>query len=804
MRKIETARTQNKGATENAMNSRKLHYFEEVHLGGAISRTIWLCVLLGVIGLTGCLGKPAQPTLPRPTATPYAADSGNVPTPTVETVFSSAGNNASSRFAVQQLAVLPTCKELNLYDTVVFSPDGRLLAQTCIEGTLLWDVSHLPDGIQPALVQRFPSAEVQFSPDGRLLAIKNCPRGFCEEENSENRVELWDISTAAPNHPGQLLASFPLETPASGEFRFTSDSKSLIVAEGEQQVGQWDTTTFEKRGSFVSRVRILDLALNSQNDLLAISGFDGTTQPTILSAEIWDLHTGQRLQTIAGGWTVAFSPDGKQLLVSDGHKLEWWDARAGRLLTERTQSVPEAFTFSPDGTQLAIALQGRIELREVSSWRLLRSFCDSCQTYGLALTFSPDGRWLITNGVYNGWNTTDPIRLWEINTGQLYLELGQADMVALYPFDLVLAHLDIAQIDSMPPGIQLVQLTDVQPAAAAMPTPASTPPTVFDSTPQTKYTAAPHLTIQEYPLRSGMLEAPELAFDNEAININKALTTWPFVNPWEVHEPWSVDFSDFNSYYDPQTTVTDTNRLLQPFGYSLEEVFPMTRQYRLHKDNQVLDIFGYEPVVFNPDGTDFAWVVYGEMVEVNILTESTRDGWLVQRNGWQPITRLRSVPAYLGNQLLLVHYTDQAAEVDIDGQEVYTYTLQTGTGIEPSFEGYCPVRALEVFDGHWRLHTFCDVIIDGVSQSKQAGVEEIYSWVELGGEQFYLFRKSGQVGLSYAGQNLLLTYDDVYHTNFQISTSCRVSDFHYTEQTVWFLAQRDGNWYHVRVRAGEP
>jgi hypothetical protein len=223
----------------------------------------------------------------------------------------------------------------------------------------------------------------------------------------------------------------------------------------------------------------------------------------------------------------------------------------------------------------------------------------------------------------------------------------------------------------------------------------------------------------------------------------------------------------------------------------------------LHKGDLVLEIYGFEKMAVNSAGTDFAWLVYNKNGVG--FPDMPRDGWLVQRNGWQPFAGLRAGPVYVDDRLLVVRYTDQdEVVVDIDGQAVYTQAMQWSAGGQPPFSGYCPMRSLEVEGSHWRLHTLCDLNIDGVSLRQQMNVDEVYSWVHLAGRPFYLFRQNRQVGLNYAGQNLPITFDEVYHTYFPISTMCRVQDFLYAENIIWFFAHRQGNWYLVKAKANAP
>jgi WD40 repeat protein len=81
-----------------------------------------------------------------------------------------------------------------------------------------------------------------------------------------------------------------------------------------------------------------------------------------LSLRLWDVETGQMLQTFRGHWGnlygVAFSPDGRRL-ASGGvdQMLKGWDTASGQevLTLKGHTSAIFAVAFSPDGRRLASA-----------------------------------------------------------------------------------------------------------------------------------------------------------------------------------------------------------------------------------------------------------------------------------------------------------------------------------------------------------------------------------------------------------------------------------------------------------------
>src|SRR5437660_128148 len=67
----------------------------------------------------------------------------------------------------------------------------------------------------------------------------------------------------------------------------------------------------------------------------------------------WDAPTGQELLALkGGGWSVAFSPDGKRLASASGKEVKLWDAQTGQELLA-LKGGWGGVSFSPDGQRLA-------------------------------------------------------------------------------------------------------------------------------------------------------------------------------------------------------------------------------------------------------------------------------------------------------------------------------------------------------------------------------------------------------------------------------------------------------------------
>jgi WD40 repeat protein len=77
----------------------------------------------------------------------------------------------------------------------------------------------------------------------------------------------------------------------------------------------------------------------------------------VIDGKVWDAQTGQELLTLEGGAGVhraVFSPDGKRLAsASEDNTVKVWDAQTGQELL--TLKGGGHVVFSPDGHRLASA-----------------------------------------------------------------------------------------------------------------------------------------------------------------------------------------------------------------------------------------------------------------------------------------------------------------------------------------------------------------------------------------------------------------------------------------------------------------
>jgi WD40 repeat protein len=212
--------------------------------------------------------------------------------------------------------------KLLLVRKVSYSPDGRFIASLDHE-VRIWDAQTGAEAVRFANRQGALGRSAAFSPDGQLVAVA-----------CRNGVELWETDTGRQHST--------LKYPAMiGWAAFSSDGKTVIatvspiadmiaLATGRGRIVVWDVAS----GNVVAdaavdhTIQLYSFALSPDGKLLACIGWSWFGHAVyLLDASSWSCLAKAPLDVqFADLWSLAFSPDGNQL-VSGGEDgvLRIWD-----------------------------------------------------------------------------------------------------------------------------------------------------------------------------------------------------------------------------------------------------------------------------------------------------------------------------------------------------------------------------------------------------------------------------------------------------------------------------------------------
>ncbi|MCG9131695.1 sigma-70 family RNA polymerase sigma factor [Candidatus Poribacteria bacterium] len=333
--------------------------------------------------------------------------------PDGKTVASGAEDNTIKLWDVetrQNTATLTGHKKVIL--SVAFSPDGKILASGSGDDTVkLW---HVETGQNlHTFKHRDRVFSVAFSPDGKLVA-----------GGSYRGIKLWDIET------GEDLSVLEEGTKViSGSIAFSPDGGTLVSASADRFGGTrgtvtlWDVETGKDLATLHGHTeRIPDVAFSSDGTTIASSLRDGTVK-------LWNIKTGENIHTYrGGGFSVAFSPDGKTLASAGWRDIKLWEVATQKNISTisiRGERI-NGLAFSPDSKGLAWGTGDQVKLRKHVSKPLFGFMNPNAITLKghkdevRSVAFSPDGKILASSVRYG------TVRLWDTETGANIATLEEA------------------------------------------------------------------------------------------------------------------------------------------------------------------------------------------------------------------------------------------------------------------------------------------------------------------------------------------------------------------------------------------
>jgi WD40 repeat protein len=287
-------------------------------------------------------------------------------------------------------------------ESLVFSPDGALLAGASRECVLLWNTR---TG-QP--LRRFPVTVfgnnarqvIDFCPDGKTLAVWGPDR----------EITFYDVATGLRQRAVELPE--PKEMNDGGGLRFSPDGKRLAEISDLDRVCLIDLPAGRVRhGPGGHRAAVYSLAFSPDSRTLAL----GTLGPAV---QIRDAATGRLLRGLDEPsqrfvMEVAFSPDGQTLAAGSWDRILLVDVAQGKELArlEMPMEAVLGMAFTPDGKTLVSGSQdGKVRLWDVASGRV-RLTLDG-RGSGRCLALTRDGR-TVALGI-----GSCAVRLWDLASGR--------------------------------------------------------------------------------------------------------------------------------------------------------------------------------------------------------------------------------------------------------------------------------------------------------------------------------------------------------------------------------------------------
>jgi WD40 repeat protein/uncharacterized caspase-like protein len=332
---------------------------------------------------------------------------------------------------------------------IAFSPDGRTLASSRLDGVRIWDGENGSNMrvIVPSLGASVRS--IAFSPDSQWLAIgTNFQKEFADFPDSIKKqlgieetvptIKIYAVQTS------KLVRTIRAHEEGIYALAFSPDGKIIASGSVDKAIKLWDSETgAELRTLTGHTAKITSLAFRYDGKVLA-SGSDDK------AIKVWETETGKELRTLAAHThevnSLAFSPDGKTLASGSFLVAALWDADSGQQIREfkgHTNMVT-GLAFSRDGKQLATAgFDNLIKLWDVESGGLLQTLRGHSNTV-TSVAFSPVDN-LLASASFDA-----NIKIWDQTSGSEIVSLvalGDKDWAVVAPE---------GRFDASPDGMKLM------------------------------------------------------------------------------------------------------------------------------------------------------------------------------------------------------------------------------------------------------------------------------------------------------------------------------------------------------------
>jgi WD40 repeat protein/transcriptional regulator with XRE-family HTH domain len=345
---------------------------------------------------------------------PVPSNAGQLPRMTLAfsvdgTRLVSGRNTTATVWDLTSGQVLRTVSDSSLgnINSVVLSPNGNHFALGSSNSSWgIWDVS-TGQNLRTGLGHSSILSRVAFDSTGKWLATAS----------EDGTAKIWDIAT------GRELLTLAGHASGVEAAAFSPDGVTLATASRDGTVKVWDISP--RGGSEWFNLighsdRVWGLAYNQDGTHIVTGSRDNTVK-------LWDAKTGEEVFTLPGFTLqtsrMAFSPDGKQLLVNRGTQDEFdatvWDiATREVLLTLPHDALVFGADFSPDSKYVSTSTsEGVAKIWNASTGYLIHELSGHTATIQ-RVAFSADGKRLATA------SEDGTAKVWDVVTGKILLTLS--------------------------------------------------------------------------------------------------------------------------------------------------------------------------------------------------------------------------------------------------------------------------------------------------------------------------------------------------------------------------------------------
>ena len=238
---------------------------------------------------------------------------------------------------------------------------------------------------------------------------------------------------------GQVSALAEWQENTVSDLAFSPDGQTLAVAVLEG-TALYELPSRERSRFLESDEQVLEVAFSPDGSWFATGNRVGSEEAGFGGrVSLWRAPNWERLGPLYADArvvsSVAFSPDGKTFAAAfaspqfEDDRIDFWDTRTWEISRTLQLGTVLNVAFSPNGSVIAtVPDRYAVKVWRVKDSELLDSLFTSFTGAVNCLEFSGDGN-LLATGHYDG-----TIRLWDINTGQIFFELETPGVVESLAF----------------------------------------------------------------------------------------------------------------------------------------------------------------------------------------------------------------------------------------------------------------------------------------------------------------------------------------------------------------------------------